>query len=793
MSDLRHALRLIFKSPGFAFSVIGLLAFGMAQNTAMFSGANPILFRPLAVDDPERLVVIEEVQSQTQQVSAGVSWPLFQDWQSQASSFSGIGLYERVSLILGTPVEQQWVSTARVTPSLINLLGVRPVLGRLINHQEDKPGAAPVALISHGLWQRMFDGDPRALGATIQLNDTTHTVIGIMPADFSLPDEVEVWIPLIPSPAELERGAQKFSAMARLTSGATISQASTELNGLCTRLASAHPEEAGMGVRLTGLHAKLVEDLSALCWVNLIAGGFVLLVVCANVGNLLLARAVERQREFAIRAALGASRVALLRQLLLEGAVLSLLAGALGLLLSHVLLDLVVSWVPAPPRWINFALDGRVLAYTAAAMMLACLAFSVAPMLEALRTDVQRGLRSGGTGVGTSAERHRLRDLLLVSQVALTLLLLYGSGLLIRTVVNLQNAEMGFDPHNVLTFRIRLPDSRYATAEVRQRFHQNLLASLHEQPGFESAAAVSHLPLTFHLKQPYQLPDRPASDRTQPTARTRFVSHGYFSAMKIRLVAGRDFTPTDDALHPRVAIIDEGFARKEFSGENALGRRINIGGQNAEIVGIVAQVPYEAIDGKTRGGFYLPYAQARVSSMYYVVRTTSDQPSANLLPTLRAALAKLDPSVPIHSTRTMSDIVATSFWPKRVFGRVLMMSGVISLILASIGVAASAAYGVARRTREIGLRRALGAADGDVFKGVVKQQLGVILIGIALGAAGCIGIGPLLADQLYQVPLFDPVTLASGAAALVVVALGACVLPARRAILVDPNEALRAE
>jgi putative ABC transport system permease protein len=789
MQDVRFGLRMLRKNPSSTLIAILTLALGIGANSTMFSFFNGVLLRPLPYQEPERLVWLDEIATKRGGGSLGVSFTNYLDWRAQNQVFAEVGGYHSITFTLTGTGDAEELPGAMASHGLFNLLGVAPLLGRWFTPEEDKAGRSKVAMLSYGVWQRRFGGDPNIVGRTVTFGKGAWEVVGVMPPDFKFPAGAEFWIPLTLDTKGWPRTMHGMGALARLKPGVTLAQAQSEMNNITRRLAEQYPaSNEGLDVSLTGLRDHLVKDYRRGLWILLGVVGFVLLIACANVANLLLARATARQREMAVRAALGAGRWRIVRQLLCESLLLGALGGVAGMLLAWLGLDLLLTVLPAElPYWMKFKLDGRVLMFTLAVSMLTSLIFGAAPAWQAARIDVYEAL--GGRS-GTS--RQGLRHLLVVAQVALALILLVGAGLMMRSFLRLQQVGLGFNPDNLLTLRVTVSGSS-AT------FFPQLLERVNALPGVTSAGAIVALPLTgaddawdiglVTENQP-QL-----SLQQAPRISLGIITPQYFRAMEIPLLAGRAFDDTDTPATPKVAIIDERLARTHWPDASPLGQRIRIGQADDRaawytIVGVAGAVQHDQPSIATRPTVYVPNLQ-KAGPQALVVR--SSLPPEALLAAIKNVVKEMDANLPITHIAMMREVIAESIWQPRLYAVLFAVFAVVALLLAAVGIYGVMAYAVAARTNEIGIRLALGAQPRDVLRLVVGQGMLLALSGIGLGLLGALLLTRLLKALLFNISATDPLTFSGVALLLTLVALLACWVPAQRATKVDPLIALRCE
>jgi putative ABC transport system permease protein len=797
VADVLHGWRLLLQKPGFTAAVLVTLALGIGANTAVFTILDTVLLRPLPYSEPERLVRIWESNPARGWPQFGVSQPNFLDWREQ-----GRGAFERLAASTSRPHnltlggETERLPGVAVTHDFLPLLGVRPTLGRNFLPDEDAPGRGnPVVLLSRGLWQHRFGGDPEIVGRAITLNDVPHTVIGVLP-EFHW-GRYDVFVPLRPDPNE-NRGDHRLSVYGRLKPGVSLDQAGTALAGVAAHLARQYPESNdGWTVTLNSFFDWAVPQESRRpLYLLLAAVALVLLIACANVAGLLLARAAGRRREIAVRAALGASRARLVRQLLAEAMLLALLGGGLGLLAAQWGLNVLKTAAEtAVPRADEIALDHRVLLFALGTTVLTGLLFGLAPALQATRVDLQGALKDGATGDGRA--RQRARSVLVVGQVALSLVLLVGVGLLLRSLMALIDTPPGFDPRNLLTASINLPESRYPTAKEFAAFHQRLLQRLRGLPGIDAASIASGLPMDGNATMMEVHPDEApaAPDGPAPSAQWRLVSPGYFRTMGIPLRAGRDLEERDlapDTFDLRGAVISETMARRLWPGQDPIGRRFhpwNATNPPVTVVGVAGDVRLFTLDETPGPAVYFFFV--RWNPIQIAVRTQGEPGAFAGL--LRDEVRAIDPGVPVAQIRPMQELLGSTTSPRRFTMTLLAIFAGAALLLSGVGLFGLLAFLVAQRTRDIGVRLALGARRSDILRLVVGRAMHLTAIGVAAGLAGALALAGVIRSMLYGVGARDPLTLVATALLLVLVALLACWIPARRAARVDPIVALRCE
>ena len=816
--DMRFGMRMLLKHPGFTCVAVLTLALGIGANTAIFSVVNAVLLRPLPYPESDRLMFLSERSQRIESVS--VSWPNYLDWRARQSSFEHIGVYNRDSYNLTGGGEPERLLAGQVSADLFATLRMGAALGRVFTSDEDRPGAAPVVALSHGLWQRRFGGDPNILDRTITLNDRSYTVIGVMPAGFQFPSRVELWVPA----GQLSGGDWRnrdnhpgLYGVARLKDGVTIEQARADMDAIALGLEKEYPRtNRDIRVTITPLLETIVSDARRALWTLFAAAGLVLLIACANVANLLLARATVRQREMAVRAALGASRVRLARQLLTESVTLALLGGGAGLLLARWGVSAMGAiGARGLPRASEIRLDGRALAFTAAASILTGVLFGLAPAWRAGGVALQQSLKEAGHSL--AAGKQRTRGALVIAETALALMLLIGAGLLLRSFYLLNQVNPGFAYDHLLSFSLSLPAGKYASPEQRSDFYSDLIRKLSALPGAQSVGLASGLPFgASSWRTPFVVEGRTAAAPGEmPLLEALLVSPDYFRTMGIPLRAGRYFTDQDDRRHltgrdlsglnegARMAagvnaiVIDEEFARRHWPNENAVGKRIRLapvdpGSPALTVVGIVGRVKMDRLSVESNlAQAYFSYLQLPFSNMTAVIKSQLEP--ARMIAAARRQIQAIDRRQPIYNIRTMEQVRAASIAPERLNLTLLGLFAALALILAAIGLYGVMAYSVAQRAHEIGVRMALGARGRDVLKLVVRQGLALTLIGVAIGLAGASVVTHAMRTLLFEVSGADPMTFVGIPLLLVVVALLACWIPARRATRVNPVVALRQE
>jgi putative ABC transport system permease protein len=801
--DSRYAVRMLLKSPGFTLVAVLTLALGIGVNTAIFSVVNAVLLRPLPFDAPERLVKVYSTNTKRGTSTNPFSFPNFADFRSTQQSFEAMAAYTGTSAALSGGDFPEQVNGVSASADLFKVLGTRAQMGRTFEPEDEREGGAPVVVISDGMWRRRFGSDPHIVGKQITLAGRSLTVVGVMPQNFQFlftTATPEFWTPLDPKDdMNVQRGAIYLSVIGRLKPGVTIEQAGAEMRTIATQLAEQYQAENGnRNVNLVPALEDMTQSLRPTLLVLLGAVGFVLLIACANVANLLLVRASGRVREIAIRVAHGASRRRIIQQLLTESILLAVLGGGLGLLLAVWGVELLGKVVPTGvPRFDQTSLDTTVLGFTILASVLTGIVFGLAPALSASRLDLNEALKEGGRSATEGRGRNRIRSVLIVSEVALSLVLLVGAGLLIKSFMRLRSVNPGFNPQNTLTASLSLSPVRYDDDAKILRFYEQVVDKASRIPGVESAGAIIPLPLGNNtLSISFTVagrPEPPPSDH--PSAGARITMPDYFRTMGIPVTRGRAFTLDDNEAAPKVVIINETFAQRFFPGEDAIGQRLNLGMNDihAEIVGVVGDVHHAGLDKEAGPEFYVPLKQVPLSDMALVVRTKGAIDAASLTTALREAVREVDKDQPLFGVRTMESMVAASVARQR-FGMTLVaLFALAALALASVGIFSVMSFLVTQRTHEIGIRMALGAQSRDVLRMVLGQGMFFTLVGIGIGLVAAFALTRVMTGLLIGVSATDPLTFAGVSLLLMSVALLACYLPARRATRVDPMTALRYE
>jgi len=810
IQDIRYGIRMLLKSPSISIVATIALALGIGANTAIFSVVNAVLLKPLPFPNSESLMAVFESDTTRGQLRGSYSFPNYFDLRDQNQSFENLACYHSSDFILTDSGDPARVQGSVVTANLFPLLGATPILGRSFLADEDKPtGNGRVVILSQDFFERRFNSNPALLNQAITLDGTKYTVVGVMPRSFQFPiqnDPVELWTTVAvdaagESPVTAQRGAHFLNLVGRLKQGVTQDQAQADANTIAARLEQQYPDtNTHKGIALESALRAIVGDIRPALLILLAAVACVLLIACANVANLLLARATSRHKEMAIRSALGANRIRVVRQLLTESVLLSLLGGAVGLLLAVWWSDLLVALGKEDiPRAVQVGLDWRVLTFTAGVSLLTGLVFGMVPAFQASRTELTESLKEGGRSGGGGARRSWMRSALVVSELAVAVILLVGAGLLIQSLWRLQKVDSGLQPDHVLTFTVSISDVKYPS-EQQSQFFQQLRTKLESLPGVEGASGVLPLPLSgdrFSIS--FEIDGRPVAKKDQPSADFFVADAGYFKAMGIPIVKGRDFNQFDQHKSAQVVIVTEAFARQFFPGEDAVGKRIKPGmstfdgekSQMREIIGVVGDIRNRSLSVESKPAYYVPETQVPFNQLSMVVRTTGD-PHVLINAVGKEVLA-LDKDVPVYSVKTMNEYLASSVAAPRFNTTLLSIFAGVALVLTIVGLYGVMSYSVAQRTNEIGIRLALGAQRRDVIALVVKQGLLLVLFGLLIGLPSAFALMRLISGLLFGVTNKDPMTFVSAAVVLSLVGLLACYIPALRATRVDPMEALRCE
>ena len=801
--DLKYGFRVLRKNPGFAVGAIVVLALGIGANTAIFSVVNAVLLRPLPYRDPGRIAMIYHVPPQKSFPGAkmfAVSPANYLDWQAQSSVFDAMSIFHPTTMTVTGRDQPEAVSGMVVSSGFFQVLGTTPIMGRTFTPEEDTDGHGNVVVLSYPFWQSHFGADPKVIGKSLTFNGQPYSIIGVMPAHFQFFYQGQYFVPLGWTDQDRAvRNNHNYLVIARLKRGVSLQQAQAEIDTISTRLEQAYPEDdKGWGATIVPLREDLVGDVRPALLVLLGAVAFVLLIACANVANLVLAKTLGRRKEIAIRTALGANWQRVIQQMLAETLLLAAAGGAFGLLVAHAGIALIVAFFGDKlPQTGAVGLDIEVLGFTLAISILAGVIAGLAPAWRLARTNVNEALKQGTGRTDVDSTGRATRNILIVCEVGLSLVLLIGAGLMIRTLWALHKVKPGVDPHNVLTFRVTLPREKYPKPEQQLNFYKQLVERTRSLPGVESVGTIDALPFTDDgSTEPVAIEGRPAVEfAMQPEVAVRTISPGYLGTLHIPLLAGRDFSETDSLDSPAAIVISESMAREFWPDENPVGKRLTLSffpGKVREVIGVAGDVKFRGLDSrKSLATVYVPLAQITFWNQAMVVRTAGDPASS--ASAMAVAVHQQDPDQPLRDVRTMEDILADSLSQQRFSMLFLASFAGLALVLAAVGIYSVLAYAVRQRQREIGIRMALGAQLGDVLRMVVAEGMRPALIGVALGLAGALALKRAVSSLVFGVSESDPLTFLSVSALLAMVALVASILPAYRATRVDPMRALREE
>jgi putative ABC transport system permease protein len=811
LHDLRYGARLLFKKPTFTVVAIITLALGIGANTAIFSVVYGVLLQPLPYKEPERLTLLWTRLEKIGLEQNWVSEPEVLDLREQSQLFEEFAVFAPESLSLTGNGEPEQLVGGTISSNLFKVLGVGPAMGRDFAPEEEKPGSGDVAILSHGLWQRRYGADPAIVGNTIQLAGRPHNVVGIMPPQFSLmlpaeahaPTNIDVWTPYAVDYTQQDRHSHSLTVLGQLKSGVSIEQAQAEMNAIASHLYPIHYTDTGFELKVVSLHGDIVKQIKPALLVLLGAVSFVLLIACANVANLLLARAATREKEIAVRSALGAGRLRIVRQLITESILLSLTGAGFGVVLALWGTEALLALAPANlPRVDEVSLNGWVLTFAFGIALLTGIIFGLVPALQVSKPNLASALKEGGrTGSGTPASR-RLRNLIVAAEIALSLVLLVGAGLMAKSFLHLQKVDAGFDPNNVLTMKLTLPRSKYADSPKRGVFYRQAVERINTLPGVTSVSAISQLPLSNdYWSGTYTFYDAAANAERDNMASfeadTRIITNDYFKTMRTPLLSGRFFNDQDESGRPFVAIIDERLAQRLWPGESALNKKGTFGKFPEkpeaffEVVGVVKHIRHHRLSADVREQVYFPHAQRRVPWMTLAVRSETDPMS--LVGPVRSIIQSLDQDQPVYQIRTMEELFATALAPTRFTLLLVLIFAIVAIALAGIGIYGVMSYSSAQRTQEIGIRMALGAQPRDILRLVMSQGIVVVSVGVVLGLVASFAVTRVMTGLLYEVSATDPPTFGAVSLLLMGIAVLACYLPTRRATKVDPLVALRYE
>jgi len=808
IQDVKYGIRMLAKNPGFSAVAVITLALGIGANTAIFSVVNAVLLRPLPYRDAGRLVIVWEQNIQRGWHTNVVSAANFDDWRQQNTVFSEMAAVDPTSFNLTGASEPMEIDGERVTANLFTLLGVQPLRGRGFSPYDGEPSSPPVAIIGYGLWQRSYGGDAKMIGRPISLDGRSYTVVGIMPPDFNeaytayFNVQGQVWVPGLDLRPQ-GRTDHAYLALARLKPGITLRQAQADMDTIASRIENQYPENKGWSVAVVGMHDQIVGFARPVLLLLVAAVGFVLLIACVNLANLLLARAASREREIALRSALGAGFSRVLRQLLTESVLLALMGGGLGVLIAAVGTKALVAFSPSALLWVAPGLDGAtlnggVLGFAMLLTVVTGFLFGLVPAWGMSTPNLTASLQASGRGSSDTGRGHRLRGFLVTAEFALAFVLVIGAGLMIRTLERITHFSLGFNPHNVLTLRIPLRGPQYQEQGNQARFFEQLLGRVEALPGVECASVSRGLPIEGQNGMDFVVEENPhPRPEDVPAANYLVIAPHYFRTMGIPLRQGRTFTNADLQGSQRVVIVNEELVREYWPGQNPLGKRLKTGTDPKlpwlTVVGVAGNVRTEGPDVAFEPELYVPYTQYPwlLDPRHFVVRTVGD-PLA-VAQAVRREVEALDSGVPIADIRPLDQIAREPAAPRQFLMTLLAVFAGLGLVLAGVGIYGVMAYAVAQRTREFGLRMALGAQRADVLRSVVVQGLFRAGIGLAIGCAAALGLAHFMSSLLFQVQPTDPATFTAVALGLFGLALLACYIPARRATKVDPMVALRYE
>ncbi|MBI1788197.1 MAG: ABC transporter permease [Acidobacteria bacterium] len=799
--DVRFGLRMLAKHPGFTAVVVLALSLGIGANTTVFTLVNAVLFKGLPFAEADRVMHLTSNQPSKGRDNIGASYPDFRDWRAQSKAFKDLAAFTGATMNLsdGAGVPERYTGF-RLSANSFALIGQKPLLGRDFSPRDDQPGAAAVAILGHGIWKDRYGKNPDVLGRSIRINEVPTVVIGVMPEGMKFPLSADLWTPMIPTAAWEKRDHRDLAVFGRLADRAALSDARAEMDLLAKRLQKDHAKtNQGVGIVVKPYNDEFNGGGIRILFLALLGSvGFVLLIACANVANLLLARSVSRAREISIRSALGATRFRVVRQLLMESILLGLLGGALGLLLAIwgvKMFSLAVAGV-GKPYWIDFSMDYRVFAYLAVICLATGVLFGLAPALRASRLDLSESLKEGGRGHSGGGRTKYLTGFLVVSELALSLVLLVGAGLMVRSFLKMYGMNSGIDAAQVLTMRLNLAEAKYPTPEARRAFHERLKPRLAAVPGVEGLAVASHLPHRGSFHWPFEIEGRPPAQGEKPTVSGLVVSPEYFQIIGARLVRGRGLEESDGLPGRIVTIANQRFAAKYWPGEDPLGKRLRLLRDGEQpwltVVGVCPDIrqndPQQA---ELDPLIYVPYRQDPIGSVAILARSRTH--AASLTAALRKEVQSVDPDLPVYAVMSLREAFEQQRWGFRVFGTLFAIFALIALALSTVGIYAVMAYAVSRQTPEFGVRLALGASPGHILSLVFRQGLKQLGIGLAVGLAAAFGLTRVLASLLVQVTPTDPVTFVSITLVLSAAGLLATWFPARRAMKVDPVVALRYE
>jgi putative ABC transport system permease protein len=803
LQDLRYAWRTFVGNPGFSALTILCLSLGIGVNSTIFSVVDTVAIRPLPFRDPHELVVLHTTRPSAGVEFGSVSFLDVTDWRQRTRSFSEIASVTGRSLTLSDGDEPERFNGATISWNMFPMLGVQPILGRQFREEEDRPGGPRVVLLGHGVWQRRYGADPAVIGRTITVNGNPYTVVGVMPPKFQFPQSAQLWIPVAPIEYTNPRTARTLTVFGRMKKGVSVADARGDIAAVGEVLSKEEPDNQGWGATVRTLRDDMVpSDIRLVVMTMMGAVSLVLLIACANVANLLLARATVRTREIAVRSALGAGRGRIVRQLLTESVLIAAASAPLGIGVAYIGLQWLTASVPPqnqPPYYIDWTMNPRVIVYTSAIALLTGVVFGLVPAMHAARPDLQNSLKDGGRGSSTGGGRNRLRNVLVVAEIALSLVLLVGASLFIRSFLNLQEARAGLDPSPLMTMRFYMPGDQYEPPEAMIRRVDDIVRRVEALPGVAAAAASNMVPLNFGGSGGAVVPEGATFQPGQePTTSYFGVTPHMFRALNVPMMAGRDFTDADGQGRSGVAIVNGVFAKRLWPNHtDVIGQRFRLLEDKQRewltVVGVVGDFRLFSVrDGKPAPYAFLSYPYDPSRNTGLTIRVSGGSP-AGITSAVREEIRKADPTIPIFNARTGDEARIDTFWQYRLFGWMFGIFGAIALVLAAIGVYGVLSYAVSQRTQEIGVRMALGASRQDVFGLVVSQGARLAAAGIVCGIIGAFGITRVVTSLLYNVSATDPTSFLATALFLALVAVVASYVPARRATAVDPMIALRAE
>ena len=803
-----YSIRMLIKDPWFTLVAVLALGLGIGVNSTVFTFVNAVLLRGLPFANPDQIVHINSRNTATGNGLA-VSYPDFQDWRAQSKSFASLAAYQVIAANIsdsGHPPER--ANGVRVTANAFDIIGERPIRGRTFQETDDRKEAEPVVLLGHGIWKTRYGSDPAIVGRSIKINEVATRVIGVMAEGMKFPNNADLWVPLVPDQEMEKRDARRMNLFGRLAPGVKLKQAQTELAGITKALEQQYPDtNKAVGAEIMTFNDRFNGGQIRIVFLALMgAVGFVLLIACANVANLLLSRSAKRSREIAVRIALGASRARVIRQLLVESTLLAFLGGALGLLLSLVgirLFDIAVADV-GKPYWIKFTMDTTVFAFLVGVCFATGLLFGIVPALQVSKTNLNDILKEGGRGNAGGRRARWLASSMVIAELALTIVLLAGAGMMIRSFMKLYALDIGVDTSRMLTMRLSLADKKYTTPERRRLFYDALVPRLSALPGVAAASITSAPPATGAGSRQLEIDGRPPVDPEKlPQVTTMFVSDSYFDTLGVTMRQGRPLRDTDGKEGSEGVVVNARFVSQFFSGEDVIGKRIRLkpGGSGPDaqqqkpwltIVGVAPTVRQRNVqDVDPDAVAYVSYRLEPPNGTAILIRSQGEPGS--LTSAVREAVQTVDPDQPVFAVKTMDQVFAESRWPYRVFGTMFTIFAIIALVLASVGIYAVTSYTVTQRTQEIGVRMALGARPAQVSWLILRQGLVQLAIGLAIGTAGALAAGPVLQALLVQIKPSDPATLAGIAVVFTAVTICATLIPARRATKLDPLTALRVD